>query len=140
MFKQDQKVVRKMKISLKEYRTNNKGDYGLDAIEKYTINLEEEMEYQKTIYDFMRVMGKPPAIKNYYSWLYMNHFNVEYPNPTNEFVATYYGEKPLWKTDYSQGIVVKGEDEEDYYIVMECSDKNKGYKNTRIILTLGGCL
>ena len=62
------------------------------------------------------------------------------PNPTNEFVAKYYGLKPLWKTDYSQGIVVKNENDDDFYIVMECSNKNKGYKHTKIILTPDGCL
>ena len=40
---------------------------------------------------------------------------------------------------FSQGIVVKIDDD-DFYIVMECSKKNKGYKNTKVILTLGGCL
>ena len=64
------------------------------------------------------------------------------PNPTNDVVAPYYGVKPLWKTDYSQGIVVKAENEDDYFIVMECSNKNenKGYKCTKVILTMGGCM
>lgn len=69
-----------------------------------------------------------------------NGFNVELPNPTNEVVASYYGVKPLWKTDYSQGIVVMAEDESDYFIVMECSSRNRGYKHTKIILTMGGCM
>lgn len=50
------------------------------------------------------------------------------------------GVKPLWKTDYSQGIVVMAEDESDYFIVMECSSRNRGYKHTKIILTMGGCM
>ena len=87
-----------------------------------------------------QVMESPPALKNYYAWLFANGFNVEAPNPTNEFVAPYYGVKPLWETPYSQGIVVKAEDDSDYYIVMECSSKNKGYKHTKVILTLGGCM
>ena len=62
------------------------------------------------------------------------------PNPTNEFVARYYGVEPLWKTDYSQGIVVREEHDNDCYIVMECNNKNIGYKHTLIILTLGGCM
>lgn len=62
------------------------------------------------------------------------------PNPTNEVVAPYYGVGPLWKTEYSQGIVVRAEDDDDYYIVMECSSKNKGYKHTKVILTMGGCM
>lgn len=32
------------------------------------------------------------------------------------------------------------ENESDYCIVMECSGKNKGYKRTKIILTMGGCM
>lgn len=67
-------------------------------------------------------------------------FNAETPNPTNEVVARYYGVKPLWKTAYSQGIVVKAENDSDYFIIMECSNKNKGYKHTQVILTLGGCM
>lgn len=51
------------------------------------------------------------------------------PNPTNEIVATFYGIGSLWKTEYSQGVVVKAEDDDDYYIVMECSSKNKGDKH-----------
>ena len=80
------------------------------------------------------------ALKNYHAWLLENGFNVEVPNPTNEFVARYYGVKPLWKTDYSQGIAVRNEHDNDYYIVMECSRKNKGYKHAKVILTMGGCM
>lgn len=67
-------------------------------------------------------------------------FLDDMPNPTNEVVAPYYGVGPLWKTEYSQGIVVRAEDDDDYYIVMECSSKNKGYKHTKVILTMGGCM
>lgn len=81
----------------------------------------------------------PQHITNY-AWLYENGFNLDAPNPTNEVVAPYYGVKPLWKTPYSQGIVVMAEGDSDYYIVMECSSKNKGYKHAMIILTMGGCL
>ena len=38
------------------------------------------------------------------------------------------------------GMYDVGEDNGDYFIVMECSNKNKGYKNTKIILTPGGCI
>lgn len=94
----------------------------------------------KEIMMSFQVMGPPPALKNYHAWLFENGFNVELPNPTNEVVASYYGVKPLWKTDYSQGIVVMAEDESDYFIVMECSSRNRGYKHTKIILTMGGCM
>ena len=87
-----------------------------------------------------QIMGVPPALKNYHAWLFKNNFSYEMPNPTNEVVAPYYGVGPLWKTEYSQGIVVRAEDDDDYYIVMECSSKNKGYKHTKVILTMGGCM
>ena len=57
-----------------------------------------------------------------------------------EFQAAIMMSKPLWKSAYSQGIVVMAENDTDYFIVMECSNKNKGYKNTKIILTPGGCI
>ena len=116
------------------------GEYALNPLEKYIINIDEEMEAQMAILSSFQIMGAPPALKNYHAWLFENKFDVDTPNPTNEFVAPYYGVKPLWKTPYSQGIVVKAEDEEDYFIVMECSNKNKGYKHTIVILTLDGCL
>ena len=114
--------------------------FSLNPTEKYIINIEDELEYQSAIISAFQLMGTPPAIKNYHAWLFENNFNIDMPNPTNEFVAKYYGLKPLWKTDYSQGIVVKNENDDDFYIVMECSNKNKGYKHTKIILTPDGCL
>ena len=129
------------KIKLNEVKKKESGDdYALDPTEKYLINLDEEMEFQLATLMSFQIMGPPPALKNYYAWLHENGFNVEMPNPTNDLVAQYYGIKPLWKTAYSQGIVVKAENDEDYYIVMECSDKNRGYKHAKIIVTLNGCL
>ena len=115
-------------------------EYILDPTEKYVIDIEEEMEFQMATRMSFQIMGPPPALKNYHAWLFENGFNVETPNPTNEVVARYYGVKPLWKTAYSQGIVVKAENDSDYFIIMECSNKNKGYKHTQVILTLGGCM
>lgn len=115
-------------------------EYILDPTEKYVIDIEEEMKFQMATMMSFQVMGPPPALTNYHAWLFENGFNVEEPNPTNEFVASYYGIKPLWKTAYSQGIVVKDEKDSDYFIVMECSSKNKGYKHAQVILTMGGCI
>lgn len=53
-----------------------------------------------------------------------NGFDANMPNPTNCFVARFYGVKALWKTGLSQGIVVRLENEDDYFIVMECSRLN----------------
>ena len=130
-----------MKINLCELKGNELYDgYYLKPTEQYTINMENEIEYQSAIIESFQVMGPPPALKNYHAWLFENGFNINMPNPTNQFVSKYYGVNPLWKTDYSQGIVVKNENDDDYYIVMECSNKNKGYKHTIVVLTLGGCL
>jgi hypothetical protein len=130
-----------IKIKLNEVKRKRTSDeYALDPTEKYVINLDEEMEFQTATLMAFQVMGAPPALKNYHAWLYENGFNVEMPNPTNEFVASYYGVKPLWVTPYSQGVVVRAENEDDYFIVMECSNKNRGYKYAKIILTLGGCM
>ena len=115
-------------------------EYELDSTEKYIIDINSEMEFQAAIIASFQVMGPPPAIKNYHAWLFENGFDIEVPNPTNEFVSAYYGVKPLWKTAYSQGVVVKAENDDDYFIVMEFSNKNRGYKHTKIILTLGGCM
>jgi hypothetical protein len=130
-----------IKIKLNEVKRKRTSDeYALDPTEKYVINLDEEMEFQTATLMAFQVMGAPPALKNYHAWLYENGFNVEMPDPTNEFVASYYGVKPLWVTPYSQGVVVRAENEDDYFIVMECSNKNRGYKYAKIILTLGGCM
>lgn len=132
--------MRRIKLS-ENLRENISIDgYTLDPTEKYIIDTEEEIEFQNAVKMSFQIMGAPPALKNYHAWLYENGFNVDVPNPTNDFVASYYGVKPLWKTAYSQGIVVKSVNDSDYYIVMECSSKNTGYKHTKVILTMGGCL
>ncbi len=147
MRKQDRKEneileanVKKIKLNENFGKITSNDEYELDPTEKYEIDLEEELDYQSAIFSSFQIMDAPPALKNYHAWLFENGFNVDSPNPTNEFVASYYGVKPLWKTDYSQGIVVKNENDSDYYIVMECSNKNKGYKHTKVILTPGGCI
>ena len=101
------------------------------------IKLNENLGRKTSIDEYIL---DPPALKNYHAWLFENGFNVDAPNPTNEVVACYYGVKPLWKTAYSQGVVVKAEKDSDYYIVMECSSKNKGYRHAQVILTMGGCM
>ena len=132
--------MKKIKLNEDAGKIMSIDGYILDPMEKYVIDIEEEMEFQMATMTSFQIMGPPPALKNYHAWLFENGFDVETPNPTNELVASYYGVKPLWKTDYSQGIVVKAENDSDYFIVMECSSKNKGYKHTQVILTLGGCM
>ena len=114
-------------------------DYELDETTKYTINIKEELEQQSNILMAIQTMGLP-ALSDYHNWLSSNGFDVNIPNPTNEFVSNFYGKQALWRTKLSQGLVFKAEDDDDYYIVMECSRLNKGFKYTQIILTLGGCV
>lgn len=132
--------MKKIKLNENVREKTSIDEYILDPTEKYVIDIEEEMEFQMATMLSFQIMGFPPALKNYHAWLFENGFNVEAPNPTNEVVARYYGVKPLWKTAYSQGIVVKAENDSDYFIIMECSSKNKGYKHTQVILTMGGCI
>lgn len=113
--------------------------YELDATERYVINIERELTEQSAILTATKNIGLP-ALKDYHKWLMDNGFDANMPNPTNCFVSTFYGVKALWKTELSQGIVVRAENEDDYFIVMECSRLNEGFKYTQIILTLGGCL
>ena len=132
--------MKKIKLNENLEKKTSIDEYKLDPTEKYVIDIEEEEEFQIATMMSFQIMGPPPALKNYHAWLFENDFNVEAPNPTNEVVARYYGVKPLWKTAYSQGIVVMAENDSDYFIVMECSSKNKGYKHAKVILTMGGCM
>ena len=132
--------MKKIKLNENAGTLISSNGYELDPTEQYVINIEAEIEFQSAILMSFQMMGPPPAIKNYHAWLFENGFYIDSPNPTNEFVSSYYGIKPLWKTDYSQGIVVKAEDDDDYFIVMECSNKNRGYKHTKVILTPMGCI
>ncbi|MGX4764256.1 hypothetical protein [Holzapfeliella sp. JNUCC 72] len=113
--------------------------YKLNPLEKYVINLDTELKTQKTILEAVQANGLK-AIEDWFDWLTTNGFNPYTPNPTNDFVSQFYGERALWETPLSQGIVVKNEEDDDYYVVMECSRKNEGFKYTQIILTLNGCL
>lgn len=133
-------IYEKIKLNENLGRKTSIDEYILDPTEKYVIDIEEEMKFQEATMMSFQIMGPPPALKNYHAWLFENGFNVDAPNPTNEVVACYYGVKPLWKTAYSQGVVVKAEKDSDYYIVMECSSKNKGYRHAQVILTMGGCM
>lgn len=132
--------MRKINLNERFKRMSSECEYELDPAEKYIIDIEKEMHSQLAILMSFQIMGPPPALKNYHAWLLQNGFDVNAPNPLNEVVASYYGVKPLWKTPYSQGIAVMSENDSDYFIVMECSAKNRGYKHTKVILTMGGCM
>ncbi|QFS14223.1 hypothetical protein BHS03_00415 [Leuconostoc gasicomitatum] len=114
-------------------------DYNLDPKVKYLINMSDEMLEQNMIMQAVPNMGLP-ALNDYHEWLTENGFDVNMPNPTNKAVAPYYGVKPLWKTSLSQGIVMKSYDKDDFFIVMECSPENVGFKFTQVVVNPGGCL
>lgn len=111
-------------------------EYELDPTKEYVINFEDEMEEQMGIMTTTQTMGLP-ALEDYDKWLSCNGFSLV---PTNDFVSKFYGVKSLWNTDFSQGIVVKTENNDDYYIVVECSRLNEGFIHKQVVVTLGGCL
>jgi hypothetical protein len=131
--------VKKLKLNENMGQVVEAHGYELDTTERYVINIERELSEQSAIMTAIQTIGLP-ALKDYHKWLMDNGFDANMPNPTNCFVSAFYGMKALWKTDLSQGIVVRAENEDDYFIVMECSRLNEGFKYTQIILTLGGCL
>lgn len=128
-----------MFIKLNHTELEKQGEYYLDATQEYEINSDAELEKVPLV--FWSVMSAGfKAIDDYHRWLIDNGFDVNFPNPTNEFVSKFYGKKPLWKTELSQGIVVKDTLDDDYYIVLECSRNNPGYKYLQVLVTPGGCL
>ena len=131
--------MRKLKLNKNFGKKVPAHNYELEPKEQYVISFKDEIEQQQAIYASIYTMGLP-AMNDYHNWLKENNFDVNMPNPTNSFVEPYYGVRSLWTTDLSQGMVVKAKDDDDYYIVMECSRENEGFKYTQIIVTLGGCI
>lgn len=128
-----------MFIKLNHTELEKQGEYYLDATQEYEINSDAELEKVPLVFRSVMSTGFK-AIEDYHRWLIDNGFDVNFPNPTNEFVSKFYGKKPLWKTELSQGIVVKDTLDDDYYIVLECSRNNPGYKYLQVLVTPGGCL
>ena len=129
------------KLKLNKEMGKSVTPYGYELLEtkKYVIDLEKEFKEQISILEAVRVMGLE-AMKDWWKWLESNGFSTEMPNPTNDFVGKFYGKNSLWKTNLSQGLVVKNEKDDDYYIIMECRRENEGFKYTQVVLTLGGCI
>ena len=59
------------------------------------------------------MLGYLPAFKNWHAWQFENGFSTDVPNPTNEFVAKFYGVGPIWKIPYLIGMVVRVEDDDN---------------------------
>ena len=125
-------------------------DYEIDPTEKLVFDFKKEAEIISSQMAAMQIFGQPKALEDFWDWCNKQNFkNVtmedELGNLTkvweipNAFVEKYYGEKPLWKTEYSQGVVIREKNDDDYYIIVECSYLNKGYKYTRLLVTPGGC-
>lgn len=131
--------MKKLKLNERMGEVVARHGYELDPTEQYVITLSDEMDKQTAIMGAVQAMGLE-ALSDFHNWLNDNGFSVMLPDPTNEFVSSYYGVKPLWKTNLSQGIVVKNTEDDDYYIVLECSNENEGFKYTQIVVTLGGCM
>lgn len=113
--------------------------YAIDPAKEYVIELGKEMAEQDIIGTLHDVVGAPPAVSDYFTWLVTNGFDPENPQPTNASVSACYGKCPLWTSALSQGFVVKSTSDDNYYIVMDCSRLNGAYKYMQIILTPEGC-
>lgn len=131
--------MEKLKLNKEAGKLVSSHGYKLLETKKYVLDLKEELKEQMAILEAVRIMGLE-AINDWWDWLKSNGFSTDIPNPTNDFVGKFYGVKALWETDLSQGLVVKNEDDDNYYILMECSKENEGFKYTQIILTLDGCI
>lgn len=87
--------MKKIKLNVELEKGSTVDEYRLNPTEKYVINIEEEIEFQTAIMMSFQIAGPPPALKNYHAWLLENGFSVDSPNPTNVFVAPFYGVIPL---------------------------------------------
>ena len=131
--------MEKLKLNKDMGKIVKSSGYKLDTSKEYIINLDDELQEQISILQAVQAMGLD-AMKDWWKWLEENDFDTTQPNPTNSFVADFYSKRPLWRSNLSQGLVVKNENDDDYYIIMECSRENEGFKYTQIVLTLGGCI
>ena len=123
-------------------------EYELDPYRQYVIDMDSEIKQQSAIYAACSIMGGRP-LHDYYDYLHKNkmgnynriknYCKIKVEKLTNEHFSQFWGKGPLWKTEYSQGLVVKGEDG-DFYILCECSYLVTGYKYSQIVCTPGGCM
>ena len=130
--------MKKIKLNKDAKNILAKEGYKLNPKEQYCICLNDEMELQSTMMMSFQTTGGSQVLDDYNNWLRENKINVNDPDIPKDLVKKYYGVKPLWSTNLSQGIVVKDENDDTYYIVMECSKLNVKFKYAQIILTLGG--
>lgn len=150
----------KMKMGKRKVNFSLKGNMGLLVPPHgFELNAENELVFDfiadsdiiaNTIY-ISSILGWPRAMEDFWNWCEKNNFpslvgTDEISGEVKrvwripeDFVKEYYGKKSLWKTEYSQGIVVREKNSDDYYIVVECSRENEGWKYARILVTPGGC-
>ncbi|MFT8988375.1 MAG: hypothetical protein ABF966_09110 [Bifidobacterium psychraerophilum] len=132
--------MRKIKLN----RATEKGGmwhgYVLCPTSEYVINLKDEESEQDAILRAVQAVGEPPALVDYRQWLTKNGCDVVVPNSIKGLVKEHYGKKALWENEFSRGIVVKAEGEDDYYIVVECSHRNKSFEYAQIVVNPSGCV
>lgn len=151
----------RIKMGKRKVNFSLKGDMGLLVPPHgFELNAEEEL-----VFDFIAdsdviayvpvtasIMGWPRGMEDFWNWCEENNFPSDVGvdemfsgevkrgwSVPEDFVKEYYGKKPLWTTKYSQGIVVREKNDDDYYVVVECSRENEGWKYARILATPGGC-
>lgn len=124
------------KIKLNENVNNPTKTQGfeLNPSEEYIINMDDEFGQQTAIMASAQTM-ELTCIKDYHKWLLDNDIDGYKPNPSKELLLKFYGKEPLWKTEDSQGLVIKDENEDSFYILMECSGSIPNFKYAQIILT-----
>ncbi len=108
--------------------------YELNPSEEYVINMDDEFDQQSAIMASAQMM-ELTCIKDYHKWLLDNDIDGYNPNPSKELLSKFYGKEPLWQTEESQGLVIKDENEDSFYILMECSGSNQNFKYAQIVLT-----
>lgn len=105
--------------------------YLLKGDVKYLIDYREERDTQTAIMSSISIMGPPQGLKDYHEWLKRNNTNES--KLSLKLLERHYGKKPSMETTYSQGLVMK-DAMGKYFIVLDCSRENPGYKYSQIII------
>lgn len=93
------KTLKKLKLNENMGKVVKAHGYELNTTERYVINIEDEISEQSAIITAIKSVGLP-ALKDYHQWLTRNGFDANMPNPTNSFVAQFYGKKLCGKLIY----------------------------------------
>lgn len=119
--------------------------YTVNPYKKHVFDSEKDWEAIALTMFTIGACGQPKAFEDYWKWCEENNVptsvidGIKTYHIPNELAAKFYGEGPLWETPYSQGIVIREKKEDDYYVMLECSKNNPGWKYAKILLTPYGC-